>query len=85
MPRGVHEAHVIKSESNLERVWASVDDEGNELGYHVEPIVNVPELFAKVTVPVGPVRVNHHPFRHTAVSLAAGMAGAGIIEAILHH
>lgn len=38
MARGVHHHHEVKSESDVERVWVSLDSEGNELGYHVEPL-----------------------------------------------
>lgn len=83
MPRGVHHEHLVKSESDLERVWVSVDDEGNELGYTVETLA-LP-IVSSVPPPPLSVKVKIRPHAMgLAYATVAGAAGAGIVEIAVH-
>ena len=94
MPRGEHDRHEIKSQSDLERVWVSLDDEGNELGYHVEPLGTTQSIplaehlgpFSSVLpITQGPVRVNRGLIHQTVLGFLSGLAGAGLVEAVIHY
>ena len=83
MPRGVHHHWTVRSESNLERIWVSQDDEGNDLETSLEPLTTVHQAQAVLPPLIGRIRPRRE-LRQTAISVASGAVAAGIVEVLFH-